>query len=303
MRIDFNKLRTFITVAEEGSVTKAAAILHVTQQAVSRQISALEDDLEMVLFVRANRKIFLTPEGISVLEQSKQRLCSLETDLLSLKKNAQSLEGTIIIGAVSEVAHKFVLPLLKEFKKLHPNVYFEIRFDVDKKTEDDIINGEIDLGFLIFTTYTKQLKVTSFAKVPYVAVASKAFTKKHGPVTNFSQTLDLPFVDFLPSSPSFRTWLKVNDKSLVSKVLTRRPDIIAADEGFLKSSILEGLGIGVIPKYLVEKELEKGILIEVLPKSKSGHAGIDLVTVKRRTTSNLLNTFVDFALENRATFS
>ena len=89
MRIDFNKIRTFITVADQESVTKAAGILHVTQQAVSHQISSLEEDLGMTLFVRANRKIFLTREGVQVLEQSIQRLCSLEADLLRLKNDAQ----------------------------------------------------------------------------------------------------------------------------------------------------------------------------------------------------------------------
>lgn len=298
MRIDFNKLRTFITVAETGSVTRAAAMLHLTQQAVSHQIAALEQELAVTLFVRANRQIFLTPEGRKVLAGSRQGLLAIETELLGMKEGAQSLRGNIVVGAVNEVAYRFVAPLIVTFKKAYPDIHFEIRPATDASTEEDILGGHIDLGLMVFTTHVNQLHCQPLISVPYVAVASKAFLKKHGKVSSFKQVVELPFIDFLPASPSFRTWIRINNKSLVSSSLTREPEVIVPDERLVKHFILKGVGFGVVPHYLVEEELAAGRLIELLPSAKKASAGIDLVTLKKRQMPAAIKVFINFALDN-----
>ena len=139
MHIDFNKLRTFLLVSECQSVTKAAKVLHLSQQAVSHQIAGLEHELGVSLFVRANRKIYLTTEGQRILQVSQKRMTELEIELSSFRSEVESLKGNVVVGSLTETARYFILPIVKKFRAKYPDVRFEFRFAMDRDSEQALL--------------------------------------------------------------------------------------------------------------------------------------------------------------------
>ncbi len=302
MSIDFNKLRTFITVAKLQSVTRAAASLHLSQQAVSHQIATLEYELGVTLFVRANRKIFLSAEGRRVLSLAESNLLPLEDELIHLKQQSTELKGSIIIGCLTEIGRQFVLPLISRFNQDHPEVKFELRFEGDKTTENRVMEGEVDIGIVIFKSLENHLVSRSFATVPYVAVASPKLIACQGSISRINQLADYPFVDFQTTAPSFRAWINKNSKSLLDKILYKQPEVVVPDERGLKQLILAGVGLGVIPEYLVRKEIEQGSLVEILPRSKKVSSQLELLYLKKRQLPKRVAAFIDLALAEKNLF-
>src|SRR5262245_58583589 len=117
-----NQLRTFVAVAENGGVSRAAAQLKLTQSAASRQISALESELALPLFDRIGRRVQLTSEGEDLLRRSRRLLRDLE----ALGERARTLKtgeaGLLRVGATPQVIECLLADYLEGHRRRHPNI-------------------------------------------------------------------------------------------------------------------------------------------------------------------------------------
>ncbi len=223
MIIDFNRLKTFTTVARLGSITKAANTLHLTQQAVSSQINLLEEDLGILLFKRANNEI------------------------------AEIMLSDYITG----------------FKKEYPEVKFEFVLGEDTQSEEAVLSGKLDLAFVVFSKEVKLLKLVPFRNEEFITVGSSKFIKKQKvDIKKFLDLLDYPIIDFKVECPSLKTWILKNDKKLMKHFENKTATIAANDDRMIKSLVLAGHGIANVRRSLVQNELKKGSLVEILPNSK-----------------------------------
>lgn len=295
MHIDFNRLKTLTTVAQLGSITKAAAKLNLTQQAVSSQIMMLEQDLGLMLFKRANRKIYLTKEGKSIFENVDQHFTQIENHVLSTVDSNFSLNTTLSIGAANEVADGLLSDVIIKFKKHYPDIKIELSLDDDKQSEHDVLEGKLDLAFVVFSKETKLLNIQPFRKEAFITLASKKFIKKHKlNIQSFEQLLSLPIIDFQFDCPSLKTWVKKNDKKLLPHFENITASIAANDDRLIKKLILSDMGIANVPRSLFQDELNKETVIEILPKSKKIEAGLDIISMKRKTPSLVATKFIEF---------
>lgn len=141
-----NRLRTFYTVAQYGSFTKAAEVLGLTQPAVSLQIKALEDEYCTELFERVGRDIFTTDSGKTLMIYAEKILSALEEVNLALKECKNPLKGRVNFGA-SVFAGIYILPpILGNFKRSYPEVAFSIKIRYAEDIMKGIVGNEIDFG-------------------------------------------------------------------------------------------------------------------------------------------------------------
>ncbi len=143
MAFDWDLARTFLAVADEGSLSAAARALGQTQPTVSRQIAAFERSLEATLFERTGRSVALTPFGIELLDHV--RAMALGADMVSLAAagQSQSVEGQVRITA-SELMSAFVLPsILKEISEQAPLLEIDIIADNGIR---DLVRREADIA-------------------------------------------------------------------------------------------------------------------------------------------------------------
>jgi len=298
MIIDFNRLRTFATVAQIGSITKTAIKLHLTQQAVSSQIQLLEQNLGVLLFKRANRRIYLTKEGRGILAIVEPHFKLMEQEIAILVDDMDSMDATLVLGANNEVAELLLTDKIAAFKLLYPNVQFELILATDAHTEQAVLEGKMDMGFVVFSKELKLLNIVPFKREQFVTVASKTYLhNSDSPIKNLKDLLQHQLIDFEPHCPSLKTWVYKNDKKLLSHFEYKTAAIAANDDRMIKRLLLADMGLANLPASLVGPELATGELVEVLANSKKIEAGIDIISMKHKTATLAAATFKDFMLD------
>ncbi|MEP2030671.1 MAG: LysR family transcriptional regulator [Paracoccaceae bacterium] len=143
VKFDWNKARAFLVTAEEGSFSAAARALGMAQPTLGRQVSALEDDLGVVLFQRAGRGLTLTQSGLELMDHVRAMGEAATRISLTASGQSQSVIGTVSISA-SEVTSAFVLPgIVTRLRQTHPGITIEV---VATNSLSDLRRREADIA-------------------------------------------------------------------------------------------------------------------------------------------------------------
>lgn len=141
--LDLTALRSFVTVAEAGGVTRAASLLNLTQSAVSMQIKRLEDSLGLGLFSRAARRLSLTPEGEQLMGYAR-RMLSLNDEALARMTGA-AYEGEIRLGVPHDIVYPVIPTILKRHAQDFPRVRVNLISSFTLRLRELFARGELDL--------------------------------------------------------------------------------------------------------------------------------------------------------------
>lgn len=147
--MEIRVLRYFLTVVREESITKAADVLHITQPTLSRQLSALEEEIGVILFNRGSRKITLTNEGLLLRRRAEEILELVDKTTEELLLQDDHIEGKITIGAGELASMQIVSELIGNFQKKYPGVQFELYTATADQVKDRMERGLVDVGLLL----------------------------------------------------------------------------------------------------------------------------------------------------------
>jgi DNA-binding transcriptional LysR family regulator len=146
--MNFRHLRTFVMVADAGGFARAAGRLNLTQSAASRQIMALEADLDVALFDRVGRSMHLTSEGEDLLVRSRRLLA----DAASISERAQALKGgqvgTLRVGAPTQVIENLLAPFVRGFRRRHHGVEVHLTEAANVQLQRHVDRGDVHLAIL-----------------------------------------------------------------------------------------------------------------------------------------------------------
>ena len=143
VKFDWNRARAFLVTAEEGSLSAAARSLGMAQPTLGRQVSALEEELGVVLFERLGKGLTLTPSGLELVEHVRAMGAAATRVSLTASGQAQSVEGTVRITA-SEVTSAYMLPpIIARMREDMPGITIEI---VSSNALSDLRRREADIA-------------------------------------------------------------------------------------------------------------------------------------------------------------
>ena len=163
--MELRVLKYFLTVADEGNITRAADILHVTQPTLSRQLIELEDELGTALLIRGKRSVTLTDEGF-LFKQQAEMIVELSDKLEHTFKDKEDVVcGTIRIGASEAVGCRALALYMKEFREKYPDVQFDLYNGMADNIKEMLERGLLDLGLV--------LEPVDTAKFEYVRLPQK----------------------------------------------------------------------------------------------------------------------------------
>lgn len=140
--LDMTALRSFVTVADAGGVTKAAGLLNLTQSAVSMQLKRLEESLDASLLDRSARQIGVTPEGEQLLSYAR-RMLALNDEALQML-TSQDYEGEITLGVPHDIIYPYIPPVLRRFAAEFPRMQIKLVSAPTKKLREMFGRGECD---------------------------------------------------------------------------------------------------------------------------------------------------------------
>src|SRR6056297_96336 len=141
--LDITTLRALVAVTDHGGVTRAAAMLNLTQSAVSMQIKRLEEMLGLSLFDRGNRRVSLTASGEQLVRYAR-RILALNDEAVG-RLTEDLYEGELRLGVPHDIVYPVVPRVLKQFNAAYPRVNVHLRSSSTVKLREEFARGEVDL--------------------------------------------------------------------------------------------------------------------------------------------------------------
>lgn len=255
--MDFKQLNAFLTISKLQSFTKAAEVLGYAQSSVTTQIKLLESELEVKLFERIGKNVTLTHEGKKLLPYAKQ-IIKLSSDIKNTVFNKETPSGTLTIGAAESLCVLRLPEILKEYKKLYPEVEVSLKFgscaDFRYFLNDNIIDVAFSLGVKIDSKeFISDIEIPE----PMVLLAYPGH-----PLINKKSILPKD----IENKPLVLTEMGCSYRAALENILANcnvKPNITLETGSVqaIKQFTMSGLGITLLPKVAVEDEIISGKLI------------------------------------------
>lgn len=172
--MDMRQIRYFLAVAEELNITRAAGKLHIAQPPLSRQLMDLEEELGTKLFIRGNRKIQLTPEGLLLKRRGEQILGLAEKTEEEIHEMGRGMSGTLYLGTVEGCGPYLAAEWIAGFKKLYPNVTYDLWNGNSDDLTDRLREGLIDLAITMEPFNSEVLDGFEVGREDWVALIPKS---------------------------------------------------------------------------------------------------------------------------------
>lgn len=293
-------IELFCLAAEEGSFTAAANEAGVTPAAVSRSISRLEERLGVRLFARTTRSIRLTEGGRSYYEQCRQALSQLVEAEREVTGRQQDPAGTLRISVPTTYGHFRILPLLPIFRSRYPQVKIDIHIS---NRNIDFVSEGYDMAIRVRAQPDSSLIARHLEDAALVVVATPDYLERTGVPQKLEDLEQHDCIQFeLPSSGRRISWLFTEQG--------KEREIFAGGGYCCSEDVLGGVtlakhGAGLFQTYrfIVEKELEEGSLVEVLEPFRGRFRPFSLLYPHSRHVPLRLRAFIDFLMEFRDEWS
>ena len=271
--VDLAELKVFLTVAREGSFSRAAEKLYRTQPAVSLAIRKLEDSLGQPLFVRGARPVRLTDAG-KLLEEYAERLLNLRDEV---RKGLQDLEGLrrgeLSLG-VNESSIHALLPALARFRQEHPGVQVRVHRVFSRDIPHEVLNYRLDLGAVSYVPREPQLQAVEILKDELTLVAPPQHALARRRTVDLTDLRKEIFVAHIVESPFRRRVIELFARHHTPLNMQIELPTIESIKRFVQM----GMGVAIVPRMCVRWEVERGDLVEVKVKQLAMPRHLYLIT-------------------------
>ena len=247
-KFDWNRARAFLITAEEGSLSAAARALGMTQPTLGRQVSALEEELGVVLFERVGRGLVLTPNGEHLLEQVRQMGEAAGRVSLVASGQSQSLQGRISI-ATSESVAAFLLPkALKRLRREEPGIHVELVASIETS---DLMRREADIAVRHYRPEEPELITRKVGVLNARMYASRDYLRFLGSPRSPEELINADFICFDEAS---RTGFLHMYQMLGLELQASNFSLMSKNELVAWEMVKNGVAIGVIEETVGDVE-------------------------------------------------
>ena len=274
MDSNLNLYYIFYTVATCKNISSAAKELYISQPAISKSISKLEQNLDISLFIRNSRGVTLTEEGEYLYEQVKNAFACIRNGEEKIKQMNELGVGHITIGVSTTLCKFVLLPYLNKFIKENPHIKIKISCQTSSETMTALEHGSIDIGLIGFPE-----KLRGFASTPLMYIHDTFVTTE-----SYLEHLKIREGNTGENIPEHAVFMMLNSENITRKYVERyltsqRMELSEIMEVGNMDLLIEfakiDLGIACVIREFVQKELEHKELIELalgqdIPKREVG---------------------------------
>ena len=304
----------FNAVAEAGNISKAAKTLYISQPAISRAVSKLEQNLSVKLFIRGSRGVHLTEEGKLLYEHTRSAFDALKKGEENLRRiNALGI-GQLRIGVSTTLCKYILMPYLQQFIENHPHIQVTIQCHSTYETLALLEEGKIDIGLVGEPNTTHALEFLPVTEIEDVFVSTETYLKN----LTLREQKEVPF----PDTTAHKRRASVKKLSDTTLSAFKSGTLMLLDEknisrvyiedyfdkhGIETGQILEvsnmdllidfskiGLGIGCVIRQFVEKELADHTLVELPLPARIDKRKVGFAYNKTALQSGAVSKFIEF---------
>ena len=288
MKTNLELYKTFYYVAKNKSITQAANELMVSQPAVSKSIKTLERDLNTTLFNRNSDGVTLNTAGellYNKIRQSMELIISAEKDV-DLYNNME--HGTINIGAGNTIMQRFLMPYIREFHEMYPNINVIVHTLV---TDELLKRAQLGLVDIVFTHLPNDIpnnfKTYKLKKLHDILVVNKDSSYKDKIITK-KDLSNLPLI-LLPYNASNR---KNFNKFCSNHNIVIHPLMEIGNDLIIEDCAYNGLGVGLVVKEYVQNRLDNDELFELNTNFKLEEKDLVCVVEENRNNNIIISNFI-----------
>jgi DNA-binding transcriptional LysR family regulator len=288
--MDWDKLRTFYSVAKAGSFTHASDELNLSQSAISRQISGLEESLGFSLFHRHPRGLILTEQGETLFETVSEVFVKLERTEAILRDSRTAARGRLNVTTTVGFGSTWLVPHLREFQLAYPDIGINLLLS---DSEIDIAMRESDAAIRFHPPHQPDLIQRQLMTVHYHIYASPEYVAKHGAPKTTQELDDHAIISYGPEAP--RPLQDLNWIIHAGAGDRVREPVLAVNNiyGILKA-VESGLGLAALPDYIATPGTN---LVQVLPDLEGPTFKVYFVYPEELRNVTRITVFRDFLVD------
>lgn len=275
--MELYQLRTFVAVAEEGHLTRAADKLFISQPAVSAHIKSLEEELNVTLFTRTSRGMEPTEAGRHLKATAEKALAAAQDMVLLAKSFQTELSGEAHLGVNTDPGFLRLNELLATMPKLHPNLQVHIHQSSSSEIQDEVKEGRMDAGFIFGSCRREGIESRLLCRVKLFAVAPKDW-KDRIIQASWAELVKLPWV-WTPDTCPFHPLI---DEMFKEQGVIPNKTLVADNESIIRIMVAGGKGVCLMREDEAREAEAKGSVSVRWSES----LGMDLRFVYRKEREN-----------------
>ncbi len=291
MEQNLSQYKIFYEVAKTGNISKAAKDLYISQPAISKAISKLEDSLDTVLFTRNSRGVLLTEEGRILFEHTRRAFEELHNGEAELKRARQFHMGHIHIGVSNTLCRYIMISYLKDFIVRYPHVKITIDSQSTTHTMSMLEQQKIDLGLVAQPRPQKNLVFIPLMEIEDIFAASPAYLDnlrlREGKDVDVFQAGNIMLLDHANVTRRY-----IDDYMTANRICANNLLEVTTMDLLIEFARI-GLGIGSVIKEFVKEDLQSGRLVQVELGTPIRKRTVGFAYFSNRLSSTL-NMFLDF---------
>jgi DNA-binding transcriptional LysR family regulator len=294
MYVNLELYKIFYITAKSGSISKAAKELFTSQPAISQSIKQLEEKLGSQLFYRTPKGVSLTIEGEYLFRHVEPGYGLMETAERKFLELKQMNTGQLRISVCSAICKYELLESIGQYNKLYPDIQVHIKDEPSQVIARQLDIGEIDLGVLNLNNMDENkfniIKILQMQDCFVAGEKYKSLSEVQLPLQRLAE--EYPLI-MLQKGGNTRAFL---DQYFLSQGINLVPHIELSNMDLMVEFAIKGLGVACVMKDYIQRELQRGLLYEVMVKESIPKRSLGMVTKKGLPLSTAAQKYVDMQL-------
>lgn len=289
--MDLNALTLLVEIVDSGNLSQAARKLKMTRANVSYHLAQLEKSLGVQLVKRTTRRVEPTEVGLRLYEHGRNVRNELAAAQETITSLGQELRGRVGISVPSGYGQMVMSDWLIEFKQLYPGIVLDVLFE----NRADNLRDEVDIAIRVIQEPPLSVVARSLGDVRYVACASLDYAARNGLPRTLLELRNAPVITAGVMGRQLRL---AAYQGLERQEVMLEPTLISEHFPFLRQGVLAGLGVGVVPDYVVQDKIASGEVLTTLQDYRLSIFGTHmyLLYMPNRHQTRAVRTCIDFLL-------
>ena len=290
--MDLNSLTLLVEIIDSGNLSQAARKLKMTRANVSYHLAQLEKSVGVQLIKRTTRRVEPTEVGLRLYEHGR----NIHNEILAARETitnlGQELQGRVGISVPSGYGQIVMSQWLIEFKRLYPRIVLDVLFE----NRADNLRDEVDIAIRVMQEPPLSVIARSLGDVRYVACASKDYATQHGLPQTLMELRASPLITAAVMGRQLR--ISAYQEGMDRQEVMLEPTLSSEHFPFLREGILAGLGVGLVPDYVVQDKVASGEVLTTLSEYRLSIFGTHmyLLYLPNRHQTRAVRTCIDFLL-------
>ncbi|RYE72470.1 MAG: LysR family transcriptional regulator [Oxalobacteraceae bacterium] len=290
--MDSQSLTLLVEILDAGNLSAAARRLKMSRANVSYHLNQLERSVGAQLIRRTTRRVEATEIGLRLYQHG----ITIQRELLAAHESVtalgEGLQGRVRLSVPSGYGQLVMADWLIDFKRQYSGIVLDVMFE---NRVEDLLRDEIDIAVRVIPEPPENLVARELGPVHYVACATRDYAQSHTLPTDLDELHSAPVITAAVVGQQLRVSAYRGE---TRREVLLEPTLISENFLFLRQAILAGIGIGLVPDYVVADDVERGEVVTMLDDWRLSIFGTKMfmVYMPNRQHTRAIRTFIDFVL-------